>query len=221
MRGWDGEGDGLRDRAAVAAQPVHEHGFGLGDSVLHGAELFRGQEVGPRGDQFAVCVVLYELLTGQVPHGVIEPPQELRRSVPVGMSQAVMKGLEGRPEDRHADMAGLATALASPTKPRPGVWLAGAGVVTLLGADLHGRSGNPSSGVIALGAEPLGDEELAKDLGVAVGKIGSTTTTNSPNCNFLDESREKKSKKSGAEKKKKKQATKVTQKEPQLPVAHG
>ena len=76
-------------------------------------EQLRGQEVDHRADQFALGVVLYELLTGEIPQGVIKPPHALRRTVPPAMSQAVMKSLEARPESRHADMAALGKALES------------------------------------------------------------------------------------------------------------
>jgi tetratricopeptide (TPR) repeat protein len=91
-------------------------GLALGTAYYMAPEQVRGQEVDHRADQFAAGVVLYELLTGEIPQGVIRPPHQLRRSVPAGMSQAVMKALEARPEARHADMAALGGALAARSK---------------------------------------------------------------------------------------------------------
>ena len=66
-------------------------GLALGTAYYMAPEQLRGQEIDHRADQYALAVVLYELLTGEVPQGVIKPPHQLRRSVPAGMSQAVMK----------------------------------------------------------------------------------------------------------------------------------
>ena len=88
-------------------------GLALGTAYYMAPEQLRGQEVDHRADQFALGVVLYELLTGEIPQGVIRPPHQRRRSVPAGMSRAVMKTLESRPEARHQDMAAFGRALAS------------------------------------------------------------------------------------------------------------
>ena len=85
-------------------------GLALGTAYYMAPEQLRGQEVDHRADQFALGVVLYELLTGEIPQGVIKPPHH-SASVPAAMSQAVMKALEARPEARHADMAALGRAL--------------------------------------------------------------------------------------------------------------
>ena len=86
-------------------------GLALGTAYYMAPEQLRGQEVDHRADQFSLAVVLYELLTGEIPQGVIKSPQQLRRNLPPRMSQAIMKALEARPDSRHADMAALARAL--------------------------------------------------------------------------------------------------------------
>jgi tetratricopeptide (TPR) repeat protein len=87
-------------------------GLALGTAYYMAPEQLRGQEVDYRADQFALGVVLYELLTGEIPQGAIKPPHVLRRSVPSGVSQAVMKALEGRAEDRFVDMEDFRDALS-------------------------------------------------------------------------------------------------------------
>ena len=85
-----------------------------GTAYYMAPEQLRGQKIDHRADQYALdrwCST--ELLTGEVPQGVIKPPHQLRRSVPAGMSQAVMKALESRPEARYADMAAFGRALTS------------------------------------------------------------------------------------------------------------
>ena len=86
-------------------------GLALGTAYYMAPEQVRGQDVDHRADQFSLAVVLYELLTSELPQGVIKPPHRLRRSVPGVMSRAVMKALEARPEARHADTAALGRTL--------------------------------------------------------------------------------------------------------------
>jgi serine/threonine protein kinase len=95
-------------------------------------EQLRGQEVDHRCDQFSLAVVLYELLTGEIPQGAVKPPHALRRSVPAATSQAIMKALEARPDERHADMAALARALQARSATGIGVRAALALATTVL-----------------------------------------------------------------------------------------
>jgi hypothetical protein len=88
-------------------------GLALGTAYYMAPEQLRGQEVDHRADQFAMGVILYELLTGEIPQGVIQSPHRVRRSVPAGLSEAVMKSLAGDPQKRHADMSALRRALSA------------------------------------------------------------------------------------------------------------
>jgi serine/threonine protein kinase len=107
-------------------------GLALGTAYYMAPEQLRGgKDVDDRADQYAVGVVLYELLTGQVPMGAVKAPHEIRRSVPAALSRAIMRALAGRPEDRHADMAAFAVALASRGRHVPR-WAAAAAVAALL-----------------------------------------------------------------------------------------
>lgn len=112
-------------------------GVALGTAYYMAPEQHKMRaDVDHRADQYATGVVLYELLTGDVPQGVIRPPHELRRGIPVGMSWAVMRALEGRPEDRHPDMAAFKAALAGGggATARVGRWAAVAAGVTAAAA---------------------------------------------------------------------------------------
>ena len=62
-------------------------GLALGTAYYMAPEQVHGQDVDHRADQFSLAVVLYELLTSELPQGVIKPPHRLRRSVPGVMSQ--------------------------------------------------------------------------------------------------------------------------------------
>ena len=98
----------------------------LGTPAYMAPEQAKGQsaDVTPAADQYAVGVVLYELLTGEVPfkgpiatviHNVIrtepEPPSARRPDVPADLEAICLKAMSKRPEDRYASCADLAAAL--------------------------------------------------------------------------------------------------------------
>jgi tetratricopeptide (TPR) repeat protein/predicted Ser/Thr protein kinase len=87
-------------------------GLALGTAYYMAPEQLRGsKDIDHRADQYAVGVVLYELLTGNIPVGAVQAPHQVRKSIPGGLSRTVMRALAGKPEDRHADMAALHQAL--------------------------------------------------------------------------------------------------------------
>ncbi len=81
--------------------------------------------VDARGDQYALAVILYEMLTGRVPFtadDVMELLQRVIRDVPVapsafrpdlsaGVDEVILTALRKDPEDRYANMSDFATAL--------------------------------------------------------------------------------------------------------------
>ncbi|MFC1705531.1 right-handed parallel beta-helix repeat-containing protein [Planctomycetota bacterium] len=56
--------------------------------------------VDQRADLYSVCVLLYEMLTGERPVGRFKTPTEERKSIPKALDDLVLKGLEPKPEDR-------------------------------------------------------------------------------------------------------------------------
>ncbi len=63
-------------------------------------QLDSPQEVDHRADIFSAGVVIYEMLTGKVPQGVIEPPSR-RVQVDVRVDEVVLRTLEREPEHRY------------------------------------------------------------------------------------------------------------------------
>jgi serine/threonine protein kinase len=78
-----------------------------------------------RGDQYAVAVILYEMLTGRVPftaNDVMEllqrvirdvpvPPSELRHELPPEIDKVILKALNKSPDDRYPNIGDFADAL--------------------------------------------------------------------------------------------------------------
>ena len=64
-----------------------------------------------RADQYAVAVMLYEMLSGQVPTGRIDSLKKVRKDVPAAVSDAVDKALSQKPANRYASMPEFREAL--------------------------------------------------------------------------------------------------------------
>jgi serine/threonine protein kinase len=87
--------------------------------------LVRTAEVDARGDQYAVAVILYEMLTGRVPftasdvmellqrviRDVPVPPSELRKELPKELDEVILKALSKSPADRYPTISDFAEAL--------------------------------------------------------------------------------------------------------------
>ena len=116
---------GLASRQEEAARLTSD-GAVMGTPSYMAPEQAAGQkgEAQPAADQYAVGVVLYELLTGRVPfegplpvviHNAIhtEPdaPRTLRADIPRDLETICLKAMSKRPEGRYADCQALADDL--------------------------------------------------------------------------------------------------------------
>ena len=111
-----GEGSGQGQLTATGAV--------MGTPMYMAPEQAGGHKVSAAADQYAVGIVLYELLTGTVPFtgetltGVLvshltKPPPPLPRQVPEVLQKVVLRLLAKSPAERFADMAELDRALAA------------------------------------------------------------------------------------------------------------
>ncbi len=135
--------------AHVSDSTLTQDGALIGTPHYMSPEQFMGQKLDGRSDLFSVANILYELLTGEKPftgesvstvmHHVLKtdpaPPAELNYTVPVALSQVVMKGLSKRSPDRYADGKAMAIALRESIKPEPDP-----AVLGLTAADLEGTT---------------------------------------------------------------------------------
>jgi formylglycine-generating enzyme required for sulfatase activity len=116
-------------------------GAAMGTAYYMAPEQLKGQaNIDGRADQYALSVLAYELLTGEVPAGMIEPVQTHRKDTPKSMAKAIHIGLASRPENRFANITAFSEAITSgksgvsmPNLPLKGIGIAAAIVVAVLG----------------------------------------------------------------------------------------
>jgi len=118
---------GLAVRTTATDDPrLTQQGMVMGTPSYMPPEQVNGDvaAIGPASDVYALGVILYELLTGQVPfkgsYGSLisqiiesrpEPPSRVRPELGSALDAVCLKAMAKRPEDRFASMAEFATAL--------------------------------------------------------------------------------------------------------------
>ncbi len=153
----------------------------IGTPAYMAPEQAGGSKVDARADQYAVGIVLYELLTGTVPFtsetvtGVLvshltKPPPPLPKDVPEPLQRIVMRLLEKEPSGRYSDIASVEKALADCEgycrDARP---LARGSIRPIVAGSSVAVGGNKSIGVV-LGAALLA-VVMASGVLLAVGKF--------------------------------------------------
>ena len=111
--------------ARAASSPLTQTSAVLGTAGYMSPEQAMGQSVGPQSDLYSLGVVLYEMLTGELPYDsespislamkhVNEPPRSPREAnleVPEPLDAVTLKLLAKNPEDRYASATELAEDL--------------------------------------------------------------------------------------------------------------
>jgi formylglycine-generating enzyme required for sulfatase activity/serine/threonine protein kinase len=94
-------------------------GAAMGTAYYMAPEQLKGQkDIDGRADQYALAVLMYELLSGEVPAGRIEPLHELDKTIPKAISAIVDKGLAARPDNRYASVAEFVVAITQAKAPK-------------------------------------------------------------------------------------------------------
>ena len=91
-------------------------GMTLGTIGYMSPEQADGLKVDFRSDIYSLGVILHELLTGQSPDGLLEPPRLYRRELPEVINGAVVKALSPDPGDRFASALEFAKTIESSKK---------------------------------------------------------------------------------------------------------
>ncbi len=129
---------GLAKSLESTGKQLTHSGMIVGTPCYMSKEQWSGREgqLGPASDVFSLGVILYELLTGQLPYDsddgepatawfvklVTQPqflPSERKPGVDPGLEAIVMRSIAKEPEDRYINMAEFAAALAGWIKGKP------------------------------------------------------------------------------------------------------
>lgn len=100
---------------AASSSTMTKTGAVMGTAHYISPEQAMGESVGPASDLYSLGVLLYEMLTGELPfdadtpigiamqhvNGTPNPPREVNPEVPAGLNAVVVKLLQKDPEDRY------------------------------------------------------------------------------------------------------------------------
>ena len=106
---------------AASSSTMTRTGHILGTAHYISPEQAMGEHVGPASDLYSLGVVLYEMLTGELPfdadtpigiamkhvNGHVRQPQDLNPSIPDGINAITLRLLSKNPEDRYGSDAEL------------------------------------------------------------------------------------------------------------------
>ncbi|MCQ3830020.1 protein kinase [Microbulbifer elongatus] len=113
----------------MSSSQMTKTGAAMGTAYYMAPEQLKGRmDIDGRADQYALGVMLYEMLSGQIPAGRVESLHKVNKQVGKHLSAVVDKMLAGNPDDRYATMAEVKTALTQ--KPKftlPSIAVPGAG----------------------------------------------------------------------------------------------
>jgi hypothetical protein len=88
-------------------------GMNLGTAYYMAPEQHQdAKDVDWRADQYAFGVLMYELLTGRVPMGAVQPIEKLRRDLPRPFARAIMRAMSPRPDARFSSLSELQSRIS-------------------------------------------------------------------------------------------------------------
>jgi serine/threonine protein kinase len=93
---------------AYSSSHMTQTGMTLGTAYYMAPEQrAAAKDVDWRADQYALGVVLYELLSGQLPTGAVKPLELIRKDLPKRYARALMRAMSPKPDDRFPALADL------------------------------------------------------------------------------------------------------------------
>ena len=116
---------GVASLLATRSHGLTSAGSGRATVFFLSPEQVRGEAADGRSDQYALAVILYQCLTGRVPHqgdssfaimssissGHFQPPRELRPDLPPALEAVLMRAMASQPVERFATVHELGRAL--------------------------------------------------------------------------------------------------------------
>jgi serine/threonine protein kinase len=89
-------------------------GMNLGTAYYMAPEQHAdAKEVDWRADQYAFGVLMYELFTGRVPMGAVQPIEKVRPDIPRQLARAIMRAMSMRPEARFDSLRELQSRITA------------------------------------------------------------------------------------------------------------
>jgi len=148
-------------------------GVGMGTPAYMSPEQGMGKKVDQRTDIYALGIILFEMLTGQVPHKAETPiatvmkrlneplplPRSLNPNIPEAVERVLLKALAVKPELRFASAGEMAAALKGAFGEKPDEVLAGVDQTYIAPQGKTAAPANPATGA---GGERAGKLEGGK-----------------------------------------------------------
>lgn len=102
---------------AYSSSHMTQTGMTLGTAYYMAPEQrVAAKDVDWRADQYALGVVLYELLSGTLPTGAVKPLETERPDLPKKYARALMRAMSPKPDDRFQSLAGLLAEMDGPER---------------------------------------------------------------------------------------------------------
>lgn len=138
---------------AYSNSQLTQTGMTLGTAYYMAPEQrLASKEVDWRADQYALGVVLYELLTGTIPMGAVKPLDKARRDLPKRYADALMRAMSPKPDDRWPSLNDLLAEVEAPvSKPNKAgmMLLAGLAATIVAAAGIYFFKGREQPAITA------------------------------------------------------------------------